>query len=82
MQDLTLTADGTFSRLNNVVCNAQHCPAFKIGVNEGSYRVYGDTIRFDGNLYDFTAVLEGDDDEAIEIREGGSAIVLHPVPEK
>ncbi|MFB6613586.1 hypothetical protein ACFCV9_05120 [Streptomyces sp. NPDC056367] len=52
IQKLTLTADGRFAQINNVICNLDNCPVFKIGVNTGTYRTEGRTIHLDGNLSD------------------------------
>ncbi|MET9570118.1 hypothetical protein ACFYNW_07100 [Streptomyces virginiae] len=52
IQKLTFTADGRFEQINNVICNLDNCPAFKIGVNTGTYRTEGRTIHLDGNLSD------------------------------
>ncbi|MGW6615277.1 hypothetical protein ACWGA0_17745 [Streptomyces erythrochromogenes] len=52
VQKLTFTADGRFEQINNVICNLDDCPAFKIGVNTGTYRTEGRTIHLDGNLSD------------------------------
>ncbi|MFJ2753574.1 hypothetical protein [Streptomyces sp. NPDC087297] len=52
IQKLTFTADGRFEQINNVICNLDNCPAFKIGVNTGTYRTEGRAIHLDGNLSD------------------------------
>ncbi|MFI1446191.1 hypothetical protein [Streptomyces virginiae] len=52
IEKLTFTADGRFEQINNVICNLDNCPAFKIGVNTGTYRTAGKTIHLDGNLSD------------------------------
>ncbi|MFJ7779733.1 hypothetical protein [Streptomyces yangpuensis] len=52
VQKLTFTADGRFEQINNVICNLDDCPAFKIGVNTGTYRTEGKTIHLYGNLSD------------------------------
>ncbi|MFJ3964904.1 hypothetical protein [Streptomyces sp. NPDC090036] len=52
IQKLTFTADGRFEQINNVICNLDDCPVFKIGVNTGTYRTEGRTIHLDGNLSD------------------------------
>ncbi|MFJ3518740.1 MULTISPECIES: hypothetical protein [unclassified Streptomyces] len=52
IQKLTFTADGRFEQINNVICNLDDCPVFKIGVNTGTYRMEGRTIYLDGNLSD------------------------------
>ncbi|MFF3675850.1 hypothetical protein ACFYYS_17970 [Streptomyces sp. NPDC002120] len=52
IQKLTFTADGRFAQINNVICNLDDCPVFKIGVNTGTYRTEGRTIHLDGNLSD------------------------------
>ncbi|THA86348.1 hypothetical protein [Streptomyces sp. A0592] len=51
-EKLTFTADGRFEQISNVICNLDNCPAFKIGVNTGTYRMSGRTIHLDGNLSD------------------------------
>ncbi|MFG2976889.1 hypothetical protein ACGFYY_28355 [Streptomyces sp. NPDC048331] len=51
-EKLTFTADGRFEQISNVICNLDDCPAFKIGVNTGTYRTTGRTIHLDGNLSD------------------------------
>ncbi|MEV7579164.1 hypothetical protein ACIRUY_27955 [Streptomyces erythrochromogenes] len=66
-EKLTFTADGRFEQISNVICNQDDCPAFKIGVNTGTYRTAGRTIHLDGNLSDLdgtvrsnnTLVLDG-----------------------
>ncbi|MEV6681558.1 hypothetical protein AB0N09_32505 [Streptomyces erythrochromogenes] len=57
VQKLTFTADGRFEQINNVICNLENCPAFKIGVNTGTYRTEGRTIHLDGNLSDLHGVV-------------------------
>ncbi|MFD6109732.1 hypothetical protein ACFWG0_06410 [Streptomyces yangpuensis] len=52
IQKLTFTADGRFEQINDVICNQDDCPAFRIGVNTGTYRTEGRTIHLDGNLSD------------------------------
>ncbi|MGT2532580.1 hypothetical protein ACU4GG_40065 [Streptomyces nojiriensis] len=52
IQKLTLTTDGRFEQINNVICNLDNCPVFKIGINAGTYRTEGRTIHLDGNLSD------------------------------
>ncbi|MFF4429787.1 hypothetical protein ACFYZ4_11545 [Streptomyces sp. NPDC001513] len=52
IQKLTFTADGRFEQINNVICNLDDCPVFKIGVNTGTYHTEGRTIHLDGNLSD------------------------------
>ncbi|MEU5067504.1 hypothetical protein AB0G95_26115 [Streptomyces virginiae] len=52
IEKLTFTADGRFEQINNVICNLDNCPAFKIGVNTGTYRTEGRTIHLYGNLSD------------------------------
>ncbi|MFG2342397.1 hypothetical protein [Streptomyces yangpuensis] len=52
IQKLTFTADGRFEQINDVICNLDDCPAFKIGVNTGTYRTEGKSIHLDGNLSD------------------------------
>ncbi|WP_189748201.1 hypothetical protein [Streptomyces nojiriensis] len=52
IQKLTFTADGRFEQINNVICNLDDCPVFKIGVNTGTYRTEGRSIHLDGNLSD------------------------------
>ncbi|WP_030722164.1 hypothetical protein [Streptomyces sp. NRRL S-237] len=52
IQKLTFTADGRFEQINDVICNLDDCPVFKIGVNTGTYRTEGRTIHLDGNLSD------------------------------
>ncbi|MGZ9929232.1 hypothetical protein ACXNSR_05000 [Streptomyces sp. NC-S4] len=52
IEKLTFTADGRFEQINNVICNLDDCPAFKIGVNTGTYRTEGRAIHLDGNLSD------------------------------
>ncbi|WP_158717809.1 hypothetical protein [Streptomyces sp. NRRL F-2664] len=56
-QQLTFTADGRFEQINDVICNLDDCPAFKIGVNTGTYRTEGRTIHLDGNLADLHGVV-------------------------
>ncbi|MFE5676766.1 hypothetical protein [Streptomyces erythrochromogenes] len=57
VQKLTFTADGRFEQINNVICNLDDCPAFKIGVNTGTYRTEGRTIHLDGNLSDLRGAV-------------------------
>ncbi|MFB6820645.1 hypothetical protein ACFCXA_03520 [Streptomyces virginiae] len=52
IKKLTFTADGHFEQINDVICNLDNCPAFKIGVNTGTYRTEGRTVHLDGNLSD------------------------------
>ncbi|MGW9070977.1 hypothetical protein ACWGQT_16240 [Streptomyces yangpuensis] len=52
IQKLTFTADGRFEQISDVICNQDDCPAFRIGVNTGTYRTEGRTIHLDGNLSD------------------------------
>ncbi|MFE7097264.1 hypothetical protein [Streptomyces erythrochromogenes] len=52
IEKLTFTADGRFEQINNVICNLDNCPAFKIGVNTGTYRTEGRAIHLHGNLTD------------------------------
>ncbi|MBZ9600203.1 hypothetical protein NRK68_33615 [Streptomyces yangpuensis] len=52
IQKLTFTADGRFEQINDVICNQDDCPAFRIGMNTGTYRTEGRTIHLDGNLSD------------------------------
>ncbi|RSS81852.1 hypothetical protein [Streptomyces sp. WAC06614] len=67
IEKLTFTADGRFEQINNVICNLDDCPMFKIGVNTGTYRTEGKTLHLDGNLSDLhgtvrnknTIVLDG-----------------------
>lgn len=74
IQKLTFTTDGRFEQINNVICNLDDCPAFKIGVNTGTYRTEGRAIHLDGNLSD----LHG------TVRSGNSIVldahVLHRTP--
>ncbi|OLZ71112.1 hypothetical protein AVW11_06805 [Streptomyces amritsarensis] len=57
IQKLTFTADGRFEQINNVICNLDDCPAFRIGVNTGTYRTEGRSIHLDGNLSDLHGAL-------------------------
>ncbi|MFE6839663.1 hypothetical protein ACFVFI_33165 [Streptomyces sp. NPDC057705] len=57
IQKLTFTADGRFEQINNVICNLDDCPVFKIGVNTGTYRTEGKTIHLDGNLSDLHGTI-------------------------
>ncbi|MFD3472861.1 hypothetical protein ACFWWM_42405 [Streptomyces sp. NPDC058682] len=57
IQKLTFTADGRFEQINNVICNLDNCPVFKIGVNTGTYRTEGRTIHLDGNLSDLDGAV-------------------------
>ncbi|MFE5540542.1 hypothetical protein ACFQ78_33055 [Streptomyces sp. NPDC056519] len=67
IQELTLTPDGRFRQVDNVICNLDDCPMFKIGVNTGTYRTEGRALHLDGNLSDLhgtvrsrnTLVLDG-----------------------
>ncbi|WP_330294235.1 hypothetical protein [Streptomyces sp. NBC_00503] len=52
IEKLTFTADGRFEQINNVICNLDNCPMFKIGLNTGTYRTEGRAIHLDGNLSD------------------------------
>ncbi|MEU6298688.1 hypothetical protein [Streptomyces erythrochromogenes] len=56
-EKLTFTADGRFEQISNVICNLDDCPAFKIGVNTGTYRTAGRTIHLDGNLSDLSGTV-------------------------
>ncbi|MFE6905620.1 hypothetical protein [Streptomyces erythrochromogenes] len=56
-EKLTFTADGRFEQISNVICNLDDCPAFKIGVNTGTYRTAGRTIHLDGNLSDLSGTI-------------------------
>ncbi|MGW4503805.1 hypothetical protein ACWENO_04105 [Streptomyces sp. NPDC004436] len=68
-EKLTFTADGRFEQISNVICNQDNCPAFKIGVNTGTYRTAGRTIHLDGNLSD----LHG------TVRNGNTIVLDHRV---
>ncbi|WP_328304371.1 hypothetical protein OG389_29715 [Streptomyces sp. NBC_00435] len=57
IQELTFTSDGHFEQINDVICNQENCPAFKIGMNKGTYRTDGRTIRLDGSLYDLNGTV-------------------------
>ncbi|WP_405426430.1 hypothetical protein [Streptomyces erythrochromogenes] len=59
IEKLTFTADGRFEQINNVICNLDQCPAFKIGVNTGTYRTEGRTIHLHGNLTDLHGTVRG-----------------------
>ncbi|MCX4545805.1 hypothetical protein [Streptomyces sp. NBC_01565] len=66
IEKLTFTADGRFEQINNYVCNQKNCPVFKIGLNKGTYRTDGNTIRLDGNLADLTGTVKATDTITID----------------
>lgn len=57
IEKLTFTADGRFKQIDNVICNLDNCPAFRIGVNTGTYRTEGRSIHLDGNLSDLSGTV-------------------------
>jgi len=66
VQSLTLSRDGRFTWENGMVCNAALCPQVKRGINRGTYRIDGEKLTFDGNLFDATGKTFGDPN-AIEV---------------
>ncbi|MFJ7271327.1 hypothetical protein ACIQV3_32585 [Streptomyces sp. NPDC099050] len=51
---LELLRDGRFTWLNNYLCNAKQHPQFKIAMNSGTYKIDGEKVTFDGDLFDAT----------------------------
>ncbi|MFD5618705.1 hypothetical protein [Streptomyces yangpuensis] len=74
IQKLTFTADGRFEQISDVICNLDDCPAFKIGVNTGTYRTEGKAIHLDGNLSDLHGVVRGSNTIVLDEH------VLHRMP--